>query len=416
MKIGLEEAGRIALHRQLYGLRKLQGKTGLRSCIQKLGYLQIDTISVVERAHHHTLYNRINTSNEIIYDKSWLDALLSEDKAIFEHWGHAASYLPIEDFRYSLPRMQRFPDTSSWERKFFDLHKDLMAGILKRIEKEGALGARDFEDRRLEKKDNGWGTSKPEKIALELLLWRGDLMVSNRKNFQRIYDLKERILPSWVDASHPSEEELFEHYILRSLAALGIATLSDISFYFMTGGRDRFQQHLNRLISSGKVLPLEVQDQKDEYYLLAEEAEQTLNPPDRDGSELLLLSPFDNLVINRSRLKRLFGFDYTLECYVTPTKRIYGYWCLPMLYGIQFVGRIDLKADRKSKCLMIQSLHWEKEFQPPNPPRGQGQKAKSSERRARSQELKALSPKELLPALEKALQSFARFCSCDRYQ
>ena len=379
MEIELKQVLNIALHHQLYRQHKLSGKDGVRELIRQLGYVQIDTISVVERAHHHSIWSRIGD-----YNKSYLDTLLEQDRAIFEYWGHAASYLPMEDFRYALPRMQRFPNANSWERQFFDKYKHLMDEILLRIKQEGALGTRDFSDTRVDKPATGWGSEKPAKLALELLFWKGELMVSRRQNFQRIYDLKERILPDSVDTSFPTEAESYRHLILRSLTAMGIGTLSDIQNHFMTGAKPLFEKYLADLVEAGELLKINVRGVKEEYFLLPDSL-KNLAASEREA-RLYLLSPFDNLVIQRPRLKRLFGFDYTLECYVTPAKRVYGYWSLPMLYKDRFVGRLDCKADRKAKRLIINSLHWE-----------QGIKLSTA----------------LLKALDDSLNAFTVFCGCE---
>jgi hypothetical protein len=379
MELDLKQALSIALHHQLYRQHKLSGKNGVRELIRQLGYVQIDTISVVERAHHHTIWSRIDS-----YDKSHLDLLLEQDRAIFEYWGHAASYLPMEDFRYALPRMQRFPDANSWERQFFDKYHHLMDEILHRIRQEGALGTRDFSDTRIDKPANGWGSEKPAKLALELLFWKGELMVSRRQNFQRIYDLRERILPDWVDTRMPTEAESYRHYILRSLSAMGIGTLSDIQQHFMKSNKPLFAVHLQNLLEAGEILKVEVKGDNEAMYLLPETLKCLELPQAK--ARLYLLSPFDNLVIQRPRLKRLFGFDYTLECYVPPAKRVYGYWSLPMLYKDSFVGRLDCKADRKAKRLIVNTLHWEKGFKPNN---------------------------AVQKALEHSLKAFAGFCGCE---
>ncbi len=318
------------------------------------------------------------------YHKTHLDELLAQDRAIFEYWGHAASYLPMEDFRYALPRMQRFPDANSWERQFFDKYHHLMDEILCRIRQEGALGTRDFTDTRMDKPANGWGSEKPAKLALELLFWKGELMVSHRQNFQRFYDLKERILPDWVDTSFPTEAESYRYLILRSLSAMGIGTLVDIQNHFMTRAKPLFEKYLATLVEAGEIIKVNVAGSQDEYFILPDSL-HSLSTVKADA-KLYLLSPFDNLVIQRPRLKRLFGFDYTLECYVPPAKRVYGYWSLPMLYKDSFVGRVDCKADRKAKRLIINSIHWERGIKP-SPP--------------------------LQKALDKSLSAFAVFCGCD---
>lgn len=353
MELSREQALSLILSRQLFRQAKLRGKSGLRELIRQLGYVQIDTISVVERAHHHTIWSRLPD-----YDKTWLDELLSAERAIFEFWSHAASYLPMEDYRFSLPRMRSFPDTSSWERQFFAKYKHLLRDVLKRVAAEGPLGAKDFPERRTTKTNYGWGEGKPEKIALELLLWKGELMVDRRDKFQRVYDLTERVLPSWADTTPPTVEELHRHIILRSLSALAIATPTDLRNYLVTAKSAAFDQHLRELTEAGEVVETSIHGLPDTHYLLPESL-FALETPLRPASQAWLLSPFDNLVILRPRLKRLFGFDYTLECYVTPKKRVYGYWCLPILYQNRFIGRLDCKANRKTGLMEVNSLHWE---------------------------------------------------------
>ena len=207
-------------------------------------------------------------------------------------------------------------------------------------------------------------------------------MVSRRQNFQRIYDLRGRVLPDWVDQNPPTEEELMRHYLLRSLAAMGIATLYDLRNYFMSRDIDKMGKYLDHLVASGEVIRAEVKMLSEVHYLLPD----ALDIPDwYAAGRMYLLSPFDNMVIIRRRVKRVFDFDYTIECYVPPKKRVYGYWCLPMLYGDRMVGRIDCKADRKAGTLLIQSLYWEKGIQPDG---------------------------AMKLALDKELDRFARFCGC----
>ena len=375
----LKQAISIALGNQLYRQQELSGKAGLRTLIQQLGYLQIDTISVVERAHHHTIWSRMQD-----YNKQHLNALLEQDRAIYEYWGHAASYLPMEDYRYSLPRMQSFPDANTWEKQFFTKYHHLMDDVLLRIRQEGPLGARDFVDDRQVKPSAGWGSEKPAKLALELLFWKGELMISHRQGFQRFYDLRERILPPWVETNLPTPEELYRHYILRALEAMGIGSLNDIQSHFMVRGKELFSRNLRQLIENKDVLSTNIAGIKEEHYLLPKSLE-SLGSNKNGESQLFILSPFDNAVILRPRIKRLFGFDYTLECYLTPQKRVYGYWCLPLLFKNSFIGRLDCKADRKAKQMQINSLHFESGVKPDH---------------------------QMASALQSSFNRFADFCGC----
>lgn len=353
MELSKHQAQELALNSQLYRQQALEGKAGVLDLIRQLSYVQIDTISVVERAHHHTIWSRIES-----YRKEWLDDLLAVDRQIYEHWGHAASYLPMENYRCSLPRMERFPDTSSWERHYYETHRKVMDKVLDRINAEGPLGARDFENTGKQKSTNGWGTGKPEKIALELLLWKGELMVERRDRFQRIYNLRERILPEWVNTSYPSELEMNRHFILRAIEAMGIATANDLRSHFMLKQSKAWTEVLNNLVENNEIAKIQVEKETDRSFILPG-ALDSLKEYARHPIGLFILSPFDNATILRGRLKRLFAYDYSLECYVPPQKRVYGYWCLPLLYNGQFVGRLDCKANRQSKQMEIISLHWE---------------------------------------------------------
>ncbi len=188
-----------------------------------------------------------------------------------------------------------------------------------------------------------------------------------------------------MNQSKPDETEQHRYYILRSLAALGLGTHSDLRNHFMLKQNKAFSKTLQALLESGEVLKLKLQNEKDIYYALPKSLE-LLSKPFEHPTQLFILSPFDNVLILRSRLKRLFGFTYTLECYLPPQKRVYGYWCLPMLYKGKFVGRMDCKANRKSKLMEVLSLHWEPEIKPDI---------------------------NMRQALQSAFDRFAKFCGCD---
>ena len=191
-RISPEIARKIALKAQLLdgSMKFPKGKEGVAQAIEKLGYVQIDTINIIERAHNHTLWTRRPD-----YKPEMLHELQSRDRRVFEYWGHAASYLPTTDYRYYIPMMRSFADPKSkWVQGRFKKYGHLMKPILERIRKEGALSSRNFET--LTDKSRGtWWDWRPSKVALELLFWKGDLMITERRNFQRVYDLTERVLP-----------------------------------------------------------------------------------------------------------------------------------------------------------------------------------------------------------------------------
>jgi len=357
--LSLALAQRLALNAQLLDGRTdlSAGKEGVAQTIETLGYVQIDTIAVIERAHHHTLWTR-----QPDYEAEMLHELQAEDRRIFEYWGHAASYLPISDYRYYRPRMQSFnnPD-SKWAKRRLEQCGHLMQPILARIREEGPLSSKDFAAPEGSKRQ-GWWDWKPAKIALELLFWRGELMISERRNFQRVYDLTERVLPDDVDTRMPDQAELGQFYVRRALAAHGLAQEKEIRDHLHGANKAMISQAIQALVDAGEVISLTINegDGKD-YYALAGAMEQAADLKE-SSPHLFFLSPFDNLIIQRERIKRLFDFDYTIECYVPAAKRQYGYFTLPILWGEALVGRLDPKAERKEKRLIIRNLVFEPQF------------------------------------------------------
>jgi len=310
------------------------------SAIKHLGYIQIDTISAIRRAHHHTLWNRNPR-----YKTSHLDQLMTE-KQVFEYWSHAAAYLPMRDFRYSLPRKQAI--ASGDENHWYERDKNLMKSILKRIDNEGPLMAKDFEH--VGEKTGEW-MSKPSKRALENLFMQGELMVPCRVNFHKVYDLTERVLPDDIDTSQPSPEEYARFLITRYLQANGLGQVAEIA-YLLKNTKALVSATLKEMVSSGELL--QISAGVNSYYVLHASLELLNKPLAR--SRLKILSPFDNLLIQRKRVQALFGFDYQIECYVPEAFRQYGYFALPILWDGKLVARMDCKAERKKSLLHIYHL------------------------------------------------------------
>ncbi|MDA0525375.1 winged helix-turn-helix domain-containing protein [Methanococcoides alaskense] len=310
------------------------------SAIEHLGYIQIDTISAVQRAHHHTLWNRNPR-----YKTSHLDQLLA-DKQIFEYWSHAAAYLPMSDYRYSLPRKQAIAngDQDHW----YERDEQLMRSVLKRIATEGPLMAKDFED---VGENTGEWTIKPSKRALESLFMQGDIMVSYRVNFHKVYDLTDRVLPEDTDTSMPTPEEYARFLIIRYLQSNGLGQSTEIA-YLLKNIKPLVSATLQEMVSSGELLLISVGGNS--YYALSASLELLKKPLSR--SKLKILSPFDNLLIQRKRMQALFGFDYQIECYVPEAKRQYGYFSLPVLWDGKLVARMDCKSDKNKSLLHIYHL------------------------------------------------------------
>ena len=323
------------------------GKNAVMRCIEQLGYIQIDTISVINRSHDHALWTRIPG-----YKPAHLDRLLRERK-VLEYWSHAAAYLPMRDYRYCLPYMQAI---AAGQKHWRQPDKKTMREVLARITAEGPLMARDFEH--TSKRGGEWGWNwKPAKIALEQLFIEGQLIASHRVGFQKVYDLPERVLPSDIDTSTPTTDEFLRHLVLGSIRAHGLVQEAEIS-YLRKGLKSGVRELVREMSAAGELITVAVKGVQAPFYSTPQILEQELNK--RVARDVHLLSPFDNAVIKRRRLQQLFHSDYQIECFVPAEKRQFGYYCLPVLYGADIVGRLDPKADRKTGTFIIKSLHLEK--------------------------------------------------------
>ena len=344
---------RIALARQgLIGRRRLgRGLDGLRKTLDRLGYVQIDTISVVARAHHHTFWSRVSG-----YRDELVNRLVRRGEA-FEYWSHAAAYLPMRDYRFSLPAMRAFRNGE--ERWMRSREPKVMRSVLDRIRDEGPLRARDFVDK--PRGSPGWWDWKPAKGALEQLFMQGDLMCVRRDGFEKVYDLSERALPSDVATSEPSVEEHAAHLVDSTLRAHGVAAPRTFTYGICLGKRNAptraaVKALLVERVRNGSLATAEAANGQLFYGLPGTLA----GPPRKPPAVVRILSPFDNSIIQRDRAFGLFDFDFQLECYVTEARRRWGYFCMPVLLGDTFVGRMDCKAHRASSVFEVRHLHLEK--------------------------------------------------------
>lgn len=346
-----DQARRIAISSQGLGSSRFgRGRHGARRAIEHLGYVQIDTISVVERAHHHTLWNRVSG-----YRNHHLDALI-KDRSIFEYWSHAAAFLPMRYYRFCLPRMQAI---AAGERHWYPPDKRLMRAVLARVRADGPLRAADFEAHTGTSGMWQWG---PIKMALERLFMEGKLLVTRRDNFQKVFDLAERVIPTGTDTRMPSSSEHAHHLVDRYIAAHGIARTTEIGH--LRRNRNAIQTAIDEQLESGQLMAVKIRG-VDVDYIAGVDFEDRLSkriPRQR----ALLLSPFDNLVIHRQRLLNLFDFDYRLECYVPKARRQYGYFCLPIIWRGRMVGRLDAKASRDRGVFTLIKLMLEPAVQSSN--------------------------------------------------
>jgi uncharacterized protein len=328
-------------------------KARVLRAIRRMGALQIDTINVVARSPYLVLWSRLGD-----YDPRWLDELLAEGK-LYEYWSHEACLLPIEDYALYRHRMLN-AESMGWKysAEWVEAHRREIDRLLEGIRERGPVRASDFE--RTDGKAGGWWEWKTEKRALEMLFTAGELMIARRQNFQRIYDLRERVLPSWNDTQLPALEDVRRELALKAIRALGITTARWVSDYFRTDKR-RTISTVTALANEGALISLEVEGWTEPALahpfnrkLLDDAVSGRIKP------ELTtLLSPFDPLVWDRARARAVFGFDYRLECYTPAAKRLYGYFTLPILHRGALVGRLDAKAHRKESIFEVKSLYIE---------------------------------------------------------
>lgn len=316
--------------------------------IDQLGFVQLDTNYVVERAHHHVLAARVPG-----YQPAWL-ATLCEEGRIYEYFPSDAGYLPMRDFRFSLPVKKAF---ATQGKPLTIPEIKLMQWVLERVEREGPLMVGDFENNRLEV-SAGWWDWHPAKVALERLYLNGNLMVRRTNAFQKVYDLPFNLVPPETDLTMPSEEEyarfVIYRIIYRTLGALGIASAKEMVWRARRVKGNLIKQELEKMVEAGNVTGVTVDGLQGLRYMLPSQAINiTLS------NEVFILSPFDILNVFRHRLKEFFNFDYQLECFVPAPKRRYGYFSLPVLAGETFIARMDAKADRQQKVLVVHNLHFE---------------------------------------------------------
>ncbi len=322
------------------------GLDGAKNAIGHLGYIQIDTISVVERAHNHVVHTRVPQFSPHMIN----EMLLARD--VFEYWSHAAAFLPIADFRFSLPYKHAIKNGEV--RWYKNPDRKLMQEVLARIRLDGPLRSRDLEAS--SKPRGGWWDWKPAKKALEQLYMQGELMVSARDGFQKRYDLSERVLPADIDTLMPSDDEYAEHIIDQQLRCHGVVSLRGFTYLRkLPGLRKAVQMKITERVAQQELQQIRLPDGG--VFFCEPGALEA--PLPRLSKRMQILSPFDNSVIQRDRLKALFGYDFQLECYVPEAKRQFGYFCLPLLYRGVFVGRMDCKVHRPISQLEVKAVYFE---------------------------------------------------------
>jgi uncharacterized protein YcaQ len=316
----------------------------VEAAVGRLTAVQLDSISTVERAHRLTLGARIGA-----YPRDTVAELLASGR-IFEYWAHEACLLPVELYPHFM-RVMNGTGHWRWHTEAFQRHPDLVEPVLERIREEGPLPSRAFEGQGR----GGMWNWKPAKLMLEALWDRGDLAIAGRQNFQRLYDLAERVIPKrYLEAPVPTEDESYRELAVRAVRARGALTEAAIREHWRwKGGKAVLHHHLEALAQEGALDAVEVEDGGAPFYVPA--------GAEVDGAPTaaVLLCPFDNLVWDRPLLQRLFGFQHVIEVYKREHERIYGYYVLPFLWKDRIVGRADVKTDRAESVLRVKALHVE---------------------------------------------------------
>jgi uncharacterized protein len=349
----LNDAQRIAVAAQALDRRPAaSSKAAVLELIRRLGCVQIDTIHVVARSPYLVLWSRLGE-----YNPAWLDELLYPDRQVFEYWAHAASIIPIEHWALFRSRMLEYTrGERGWWPQWRTENADVVAHVLEQIREHGPLGAADFAAP-AGHKSGGWWDWKPAKQALDALWSSGELMIERRVNFHRRYELRERLMRGWDDSQLPSEAERRRRLAAIALRAMGVATMRQLADYFRQK-QIGLTETLEDLAAEGLAERVQIGDWSAPAYVdhdLWQQFSDGLPEPEHTT----LLSPFDSLIWDRERTRQIWGFDYTLECYVPAPKRRYGYFVLSILRRGDLIGRLDAKAERKAGVFRVKALYLE---------------------------------------------------------
>ena len=343
--VSLAELRRRAVVAQGYTGRSRRARPAeVEAAIARLGAVQLDSISAVERSHRIALASRVG-----VYPRGTVSRLLKRGRA-FEYWAHEACLIPIADWPL-YRRVMLSSDDHPWWGDVLAREAALADHVLSEIRDRGSLGSRHFEG----ESEKGMWNQKPAKRVLEALWNSGRLVVSERRSFQRMYDLPERVIPDDVlGAPIPGEDEFLRTLSLRAVEARGVLTERGIVEHNrLRGGAARIRPHVDALVADGLLRRLEVADGGPPV-LVPAGAE-----PDGSTAAPVLLSPFDNLLWDRQFAERVIGFSHLIEVYKREHERVYGYYVLPFLLGDRIVGRVDLRNDRRAESLRAVAVHRE---------------------------------------------------------
>ena len=340
--------------------------------VDRIGWVQLDTLQMVQRSQYIALWSRLGPYDTADFDHLTFgngDIHGANDRRLFEYWMHAACIIPLALYRFTIPTMRRYANPtgsrrSRWISASENVH--LLDEVLEHVRENGLARSADFE--RTDGRRGTWWDWKPAKIALEHLYNTGELTIANRVNFQRIYGITETVLPGWVDTTPPTEEEAYLTLLDKSARSLGICAPMQIPDYFHMK-RTPAKPLIQRMLDEGTLLPVNVELQDGtvaeqvihhaNLSLLKRAADGDIEP-----SRTTFLSPFDSLFWAKGRDMQFWGFQQILEAYKPAPRRIWGYFCLPILHKDRLVGRFDPKLERRESTLRLKHLHLEPGVQP----------------------------------------------------
>jgi hypothetical protein len=324
------------------------GPEATKLAVEHLGYVQIDTINVIERCHHHILYSRIPA-----YERAHLRQAQSIDKSVFEYWTHALSFIPTRDIRFFLGDMKLHREKP--EPWYAAVGKKDLSKVMTLIRKDGALTIRDIDDDVLIEKDHAWASRKPSKRALQLAFYNGVLTVSERNGMLKTYDLMERHF-GWESRPKPvTEKQRLDYLLDRALRTQGLISL-DSACHLDAPSKPGLARLIAGRIRKKELVPVALEGAgKVAHWARPELLEEAPTP---EAGPVHILSPFDPLIIQRKRLQLFFGYEHRFEAYVPKEKRVFGYFALPVLVGDEIAAVLDLKTDRAAGKLLVRQWTW----------------------------------------------------------
>jgi len=384
LEVTLDQAKSFILDVQ--GLRTSKPCKSVVDVAKRVHNIQIDTISVVSRSHNLTTFNRFPEYEE---GSIWN---YEKNGDLFEYWSHSMCMMPIETYPFYTWRRQFYPGkrTKKWALE----NKDLIDQVYQHIKKNGTTNSASIGDRKED--STGWWDWKVEKEALEYLYTIGKLMVAYRQGFQKYYDLTERVLPAHIDSEPMTNAEAAEFLVHSSLNSLGLGCYDDIRTYhnkmpsqqLWKGRKELIEAYLNQRVKDGDLEEVSIEGFTERYFVLVSNSKklQSQSKADLDTAPVKILTPFDNILRERAFSKRIWNFEYKIECYVPAPDRVYGYFVLPILDKTHLAGRLDGKAHRKDGIMEVKSLYLE------------------------NNELRST---DGLERLKKGITNFAQFHNCD---